>query len=177
MRGFIASLVGVVLVVSVFGVAESLADVLYSDNFESYAATSAIDGQGSWITSGASVQWLVAEWNPIGGQPPSSSGKWLSQGRGWPNPGPNADYAILHLSSQNGFQGLGVNFNYLLQLNETAKIDISPNNTVWTDVTSSFALVKDDESQDCISRFANANLTSQATQAGIQNDLYVRFMA
>jgi hypothetical protein len=145
------------------------AEVLYYDDFEAYPLEASIDGRGDWITSGAAYPWYVH-----GANVDQAYGKFLKNGQGTPNPQPNGDYAILHVRSNAGFTGLKVGFDYLLQPSMTAQIDVSPDLTHWTNVTSDFNLVP--QTSNSVTWTASANLASRVCQAGLEKDLYLRFM-
>jgi hypothetical protein len=149
----------------------SEAATLYFDDFEAYPDRSTIDGHGSWINSGATHQWVVVDYT---GYPGQHDGKVLLQGDPL-NSDPNADYATLHLHNDAGIDDLKVSFIYLLQSNENGRIDISPDNFNWTDVTSSFGLTP--RASDDKTWPASADLAAQAQTAGLQNDLFLRFSA
>jgi hypothetical protein len=157
---------------------DATAGVVYFDDFESYKLPYLdnennrwdwLDGNGSWIDSGAVFKWLVTDAYYV-----EHYGNYALRGNPT-NPSPDTDFAILHVQNPMGFAGLKVSLVYLLQLFETAQIAISPDNVVWTDVTSEFALVSN--ASNSLTWGASADLSSAAIAAGIQDDLFVRFTA
>ena len=143
--------------------------VLYSDNFDSYAPYSFIDGQGAWINSGSPFEWIVV--------PPVSpfvgtSGNILVRGTPFDTSSLD-DWATVRLHSPCGFGGLTVSFDYLLQQYGTPRIDISPDNSTWTDVTTVFNLLQNNGSS--LNSHSVADLSSLVEPARIAEDLYIRF--
>jgi hypothetical protein len=144
--------------------------LLYSDDFESYQVGSLIDGQGAWVNNVVLYEFYV-ENHPLG----VHDGNFLMRGGGVVCNVPGESFATVHLTNAGGFDGLTVGFEYVLQLNENAMVEISPDNTAWTDVTSEFGLVQMASNDTTWPAFAD--LSDEVGQAGLQTDLYLRFTA
>ncbi len=153
-----------------------LGDTLYYNDFNSYSQETLIDGHDGWIDSGAPYVWRVIDPD----QYPSPAGQYIHDGMVLVRNNalcttPNEDYAILHVANPGGFNGLSISFLYELAANEEAEIDISRNNLDWLDVTPQFGLIH--RASNDLTWAAAADLSAEAQQEGIQNDLYIRFMA
>jgi hypothetical protein len=145
----------------------------FSDNFESYAAQSAIDGQGAWINTASTLKWTANI---------NANAFTDVQGNLWPgqflignnlNTDPLDGFAILRVSNPGGFAGLAMSLDAALQANVHGKIQISPDDNTWTDVTSAFSNLQPRADNKFYS--VSADLSAQAASAGIGDDLYVRF--
>jgi hypothetical protein len=163
-------LVATALLSLAFGSTCHGAILLYSDDFESYQVGSLIDGQGAWVNNVVLYEFYV-ENHPLG----VHDGNFLMRGGGVVCNVPGDSYATVLVSNPGGFDGLTVGFEYVLQLNEAAMVEISPDNTAWTDVSSEFGLVQMASNDTTWPAFAD--LSDEADQAGIQTDLYLRFTA
>ena len=110
-----------------------------ADDFNSYASSTAqdtiyalLDGNGNWSST---------DWNVMREELPFDGNYAMVRERSLVVPGNHATY---HLAAPGNIDTLTVGFTYVQETHGTLAVFISPDDSVWTDVTSEFSVATTD---------------------------------